>query len=121
MPRPDRAAAAHGRRSVVFHVVFLVRKSPTLDLEGFTRYWIDQHTPFTARVPGVRAYRCYPAAGTQEATPPFDGVAILSFEDEAAYRAAIAGPEFAAAIGDAPNFQDTDATTSFIAAEHVIV
>ena len=105
----------------MYHVVFLVKRNPAMTPEEFARYWIDEHTPLTAKVPGVRAYRCYPAAGTQEGTPPFDGVAILSFDDEAAYQAAIASPEFAAAIGDAPNFQDTAATTAFFAAEHVIV
>ena len=105
----------------MYHVVFLVKRHPNMTPEEFAQYWIESHTPFTARVPGVRAYRCYPAAGPRDAAPPFDGVAVLSFDDEAAYRAAIAGPEFAAAIADAPNFQDTGATTSFTAAEHVIV
>ncbi len=104
----------------MYHVVFLVKRNPQMSQAEFARYWIEEHTPFTARVPGVRAYRCYPVAGPQETTPPFDGVAILSFDDEATYRAAIASPEFAAAIGDAPNFQDTATTTSFFAAEHVI-
>ena len=105
----------------MYHVVFLVKRHPSMSPQEFARYWIEEHTPLTAKVPGVRAYRCYPAAGAQEGTPPFDGVAIVSFDDEAAYRTAIAGPEFAAAIGDAPNFQDTEVTTSFFAAEHVIV
>ena len=105
----------------MYHVVFLVKRHPSMTPEEFADYWIESHTPFTAKVPGVRAHRCYPAAGAQADTPPFDGVAILSFDDEAAYRAAIASPEFAAAIGDAPNFQDTDATTAFFADEHVIV
>ena len=104
----------------MFHVVFLVKRRPEMTPEEFAAYWIGEHTPFTARVPGVRAYRCYPAAGAQQGTPPFDGVAVLSFDDEAAYRSALAGPEFAAALADAPNFQDTEATTAFFAAEHVI-
>ncbi len=105
----------------MFHVVFLVKRNPRMTPAEFARYWIEEHTPLTARVPGLRAYRCYPASGPQEGEPPFDGVAVLAFDDEAAYRAAVTGPEFAAAIGDAPNFQDADATTSFFAAEHVIV
>ncbi len=105
----------------MYHVVFLVKRHPRMTPEEFARYWIEEHTPITAKVPSVRAYRCYPASGRQEGTLPFDGVAILSFDDEAAYRTAIASPEFAAAIGDAPNFQDTAATTSLFASEHVIV
>ncbi len=105
----------------MYHVVFLVKRHPDMTPEAFAHYWIEQHTPLTAKVPGVRAYRCYPAHDPQEGIPPFDGVAILSFDDEAAYQAAVASPEFAAAIGDAPNFQDTEMTTSFVAAEHVVV
>lgn len=105
----------------MFHVVFLVKRNPSMEPDEFAKYWIDEHTPLTASVPGVLAYRCYTAAGQQEDTPEVDGVAVLSFADERAYRAAVAGPEFAAAIADAPMFQDTTATTSFVAEEHIIV
>lgn len=103
------------------HVVFLVKRNPSMTPEEFAAYWIEDHTPLTAKVPGLRSYRCYPATGPQDTTPPFDGIAVLTFDDEAAYRAALAGPEFTAALADAPTFQDTDATTSFFATEHLIV
>ncbi len=105
----------------MFNVVFLVKRHPAMSQEEFARYWIDDHTPLTASVPGVRSYRCYPAMGPQDGVAPFDGVAVLTFDDEAAYRAALAGPAFTAALADAPTFQDIDVTTSFFAAEHVIV
>lgn len=105
----------------MFHVIFLVRRKPGMSQEEFARYWIDEHTPLTAKVPGVRAYRCYPATGAPDGEPAVEGVAVLSFDDEAAYRRAVEGPEFAAAIGDAPNFQDTDATSALFATEHIIV
>jgi uncharacterized protein (TIGR02118 family) len=105
----------------VFTVVFLVKKKPSMSQEEFTRYWLEEHTPFTARVPGVRFYRCYPEGGHPGEAPPFDAVAVLGFDDEAAWRHAESSPEFAAAIGDAPNFQDTGATMAFYAAERVIV
>lgn len=105
----------------MFHVVFLVRKAADMSMDEFRRYWIDEHTPLTAKVPGVRSYRCYTATGAPDGEPAVEGVAILSFDDEAAYNAAVAGPEFAAAIGDAPHFQNVDATTALFANEHVIV
>jgi uncharacterized protein (TIGR02118 family) len=105
----------------VFTVVFLVKKNPTMTQEEFTRYWIDDHTPLTAGVPGVRFYRCYPMTAYPEDLPPFDAVAVLGFDDEAAWRRAEASPEFAAAIADAPNFQDTAATMAFFAEERVVV
>lgn len=105
----------------MFNVVFLVRKADTISMEEFRRYWIDEHTPLTADVPGVRAYRCYTATGAPEGEAAVEGVAVLSFDDEAAYQLAIASPEFAAAIGDAPNFQNVETTTAIFADEHVIV
>ena len=105
----------------MFHVVFLVRRAAGMSQQDFARYWIDEHTPLTAKVPGVRAYRCYTAKGAPEGEPAIEGVAVLSFDDEAAYRRAIAGPEFAAALSDARNFQNTGATTALFADEHVIV
>ena len=59
--------------------------------------------------------------GAPEGDPAVEGIAILSFDDRQAYERAIASPEFAAAIGDAPNFQDTAATTALFADEYVIV
>jgi uncharacterized protein (TIGR02118 family) len=105
----------------VFTVVFLVKKKASLSQEEFTRYWIEAHTPLTAKVPGVRFYRCYPMTGHPEEPPPFDAVAVLGFDDEESWRRAETSPEFAAAIGDAPIFQDTEATMAFFADEQVIV
>jgi len=105
----------------MFTVVFLVRKSNDMDMETFTQYWIQEHTPLTAKVPGVIGYHCYVAKGAPDGEPAVEGVAILSFVDHAAYDRAMASPEFAAAIGDAPNFQDTSGTTALFADEFVIV
>jgi uncharacterized protein (TIGR02118 family) len=110
-----------GGQTTVFNVIFLVRKGTGKSLEAFTRYWIETHAPFTAKVPGVVAYRCYAATGAPEGEPAVEGVAILSFVDRASYDRAMASPEFATAIKDAPNFQDTDATTALFADEYIIV
>ena len=105
----------------MFTVVFLVKKKPTMSQEEFTRYWIDEHTRLTAKVPGVRFYRCYPMTSYPGSQLPFEAVAVLGFNDEAAWKRAESSPELAAAIGDAPNFQDTAATLAFFADERVIV
>lgn len=105
----------------MFTVVFFVKKKPDMTQEEFAQYWIAQHTPLTAKVPGVRFYRCYPMSSYPGEMPPYDAVAMLGFDNEAAWQVAEASPEFAAAIGDAPNFQDTAATTSFYAQELIVV
>ncbi|HET8524753.1 MAG TPA: EthD family reductase [Thermomicrobiales bacterium] len=105
----------------MFHVIFLVKKSEALTREEFAKYWIEEHTPLTASVPGVTAYRCFVTTGAPEGNAAYDGVAVLAFRDEEAYRRAVDGPEFARAIADAPNFQDTQLTTALFGEEFVIV
>ncbi len=106
----------------MFHVVFLVRKKDGMPHEEFVRYWIDEHTPFTARVPGLREYHCFPMTGFDGSTPPpFDAIAYIGFDDEAAWRVAEQSAEFAAALADAKVFQNTDETCAFYARKHTIV
>lgn len=105
----------------MFHVVFLCKKKADMTQEEFTDYWINLHTPITAKTPGLVGYRCYPSIGYPDKKPPFDAVAICSFADKAAHDAAMEGPEFQAALADAVNFQTTDETIAFWAAEYLIV
>lgn len=107
----------------MFHVVFLVTKKADMSQEEFTRYWIDEHTPLTAGTPGLRSYRCYPLVTRPagQAPSPYDAVAVLAFDDEAAWNVASSSPEFAAALADAPNFQTTETTLAFYATERIIV
>ncbi len=102
------------------HVVFLVKKRPDMSQEEFAHYWLNDHTPLTAKVKGVVGYRCYPALPGQGESP-YEGVAILSFADDAAFEAAMESSEFASALADAPNFQNTRETVSFEASESIIV
>jgi uncharacterized protein (TIGR02118 family) len=105
----------------MFHVVFLCKKRDDMTQAAFTDYWINLHTPLTAKTPGLVGYRCYPSIGHPDKQPPFDAVAVCSFTDRAAYDAAMAGPEFQAALADAVHFQNTEETVAFWATEHIIV
>ena len=105
----------------MFTVVFLVKKKASMTQEEFTDYWINEHTPLTAKAPGVVQYRCYPMIGYPGQVPPFDAVAILSFADKAAHDAAMESPELNAALADAENFQTVEDTLAFFADECIIV
>jgi uncharacterized protein (TIGR02118 family) len=54
------------------------------------------------------------AFGAPEGEPPFLGIGILSFDDQEAFAAAAASPEFDAAIADVPNFADARMETAFV-------
>jgi uncharacterized protein (TIGR02118 family) len=106
----------------MYHVVFLVTKMAEMSQEEFIDYWINRHTPLTAKLPGLRSYRCYPMIGQMDGPkPPFDAVATLAFENEASCRAALGSDEFKTAVSDGPNFQTVDATYGYFAKEYVIV
>jgi len=106
----------------MYHVVFLVTKRADMTQDQFVDYWINQHTPLTAAVPGLRSYRCYPAIGQMDGPPaPFDAIAVLAFDDEASCRAGLASEEFRTAVADGPNFQNVDATYGYLAREYVVV
>lgn len=104
----------------MFTVVWLVKKRPDLTHDEFVRYWIEDHTPLTAAVPGIRSYRCYPMVAHDGDAPSFDAIAFATFDDEAAWRAAEQSPELGAAIADAAAFQAVDQTESFYAQEYII-
>jgi len=106
----------------MYHVVFLVTRKADMTQQQFTDYWIVQHCPLTAKVPGLRSYRCYPAIGQLGDPPaPFDAIAVLAFDDEAACQAGLASEEFRTAVADGPNFQTVSATYGYLAQEFVIV
>ncbi len=80
---------------------------------------IGGHPPSTAWVEGLRAYRRYPSA-SEGHREPLHGVPVLSFDGEAAERA-LEEEEFATALGNAPNVQNTELTSLFAAAEHRVI
>lgn len=106
----------------MYHVVFLVSKKADMSQEEFVRYWIEDHCPLTAKVPGLREYKCYPMIGQMDGPrPPFDAVAYIAFDDEESCRAGLASDEFKTAVADGPNFQTVDATYGYFAREYVIL
>src|SRR5690348_2458868 len=103
----------------MYSVVFLVKKKAGMTQDEFARFWVEDHTPYTAKVEGIRSYRVYPFHDGQDG--PFDGAAVISFDDRAACERALASPEFETALADAVNFQTIEETISFTADEFRIV
>jgi uncharacterized protein (TIGR02118 family) len=102
-----------------YSMVFLIKKKADMTQEEFASYWINEHTPLTAQVEGVRAYRCFPFHAGQNG--PFDAIAFITFDDRDSADRALASPAFERALDDAANFQAVEQTLSFTADEHVIV
>ncbi len=97
----------------MFTVTFVVNEKPGMERTEALRYWRDTHGPIVRKIPGVRRYVQQHAVAAPEGEPPFLGVASLYFDDQEAFGAAAASPEFAAAIEDVANFGHTQLATAF--------
>lgn len=92
----------------MFSVMFVLYPREGIERADALAHWRDRHGPLVSQVPGVRRYVQSHAVAAPQGDPPFLGIAVLEFDDEAAYEAAQASPEMAEAVADAANFADAD-------------
>lgn len=84
-------------------LVVLAARPPDWPQDRFTAWWRGEHAAFARRLPGLQAYRHgvvvvdhdHPEAAV------WDGHAVLRFADRTALDAAMASPEWAAAVAHA--------------------
>lgn len=109
-----------GRDAALVKAIFLLRRRPDLSVAEFQKYWLEEHAPQIPHDAGILRYvQCHQAPESYGAdTPAFDGVAELSFEDEAAFEAYWNSERvqtiFAA---DAPRFLDAASCVALLARE----
>jgi uncharacterized protein (TIGR02118 family) len=86
----------------MFRVIFAIHRKEGLSCEQFAEHWLERHARFVRALPGLRSYtQCLVSASTGLLSPQADGISILDFDSEAAYRAADASPQMQAAHDDA--------------------
>ena len=79
-------------------VLFFLKRRADLDRPAFHRWWLEQHRPLAAKLPGLRRYVISLAVDADD--QPFDGAAELWFDDQAAEQAAFASEAGRAARAD---------------------
>jgi uncharacterized protein (TIGR02118 family) len=81
-------------------VVSLLKRKPTMTMDEFRKWALEEHPPLGKRLPGIRHYRM---SVVLEDDPdlPYHAVSEFWFDDDAAWQAALATPEGKAAGGDA--------------------
>jgi uncharacterized protein (TIGR02118 family) len=102
----------------VITIVVCIKRKPGMTQEAFTAYWRDVHAPtllacsdFTRHIVSV----LFGASGD------YDGVAVLTFADEAALRAAFAEPKYMTDVRpDEFNFVDTENCTTILTSPFVV-
>ena len=97
----------------MFTVTFVVNEKPGMDREQALAYWRDTHGPIVGGGAGRPRLRAAARGGQHpRASRPSSASASLSFDDQEAFAAAAASPEFAAAIEDVANFGHTQLATA---------
>lgn len=70
----------------------LVRKLPGLTREELVERWTGEHVEIAKRLPGLRGYVIHVLEGDD---PPYDGIAITTFDSREDAERAFADPELA--------------------------
>lgn len=100
--------------------IFLLKRRPDMTVTEFQEYWLKAHAPQIPRDTGVLRYvQCHQVPESYaDATPPYDGIAELSFADHDAFRAYWNSERIQAIFAaDAPRFLDGANCTAFLVEE----
>jgi uncharacterized protein (TIGR02118 family) len=103
--------------------VWQLKRLPGMPLDEFRKYWIEVHGAMGHHLPGVRRYVQSHLIDDAYlyATPLYDGVAQLWFDNPNAMRAAFESPAGQAMADDGAKFLDMPFTRNFVAREHVVI
>ena len=94
----------------------LVRKRPELSREEFLERWTGEHVEIAKRLPGLRGYGIHILQGE---TPPYDGIAITTFDSREDAERAFAVPELAEGLSRTRD--EFAASVEVYFSEHVVV
>lgn len=95
----------------------LVRKRPELSPEEFLARWTGEHVEIAKRLPGLKGYVIHILEGE---TPPYDGIAITTFDSREHAERAFADPELAEGLASTRD-EFAASVEVYFAEEHVIV
>jgi uncharacterized protein (TIGR02118 family) len=84
---------------MTYNLVLLAARPSDWTHERFIEWWRGEHAELTYRLPGLRAWRHTELDGALEPrSEGWDGLSVLSFDSAEDLRAALASPEWAAAV-----------------------
>ena len=101
-----------------------VNRKAGMSVAQFQRYWRDIHGPLCLAAPAMLRYKqnqTRPAAYDKRKAPPYDGVAMIWYEDLQSLRSAAATAEFEILRSDVENFMARDRSCSVLTREEVIL
>jgi uncharacterized protein (TIGR02118 family) len=123
-PRDDQHAVIFGEEHVIvdgpttpamINAIFMVYRRPGLDHRDFFAHWLNVHGPIAAQLPGLRRYvQCHAALQAfQLSNMTHDGWSEFWFDDYAAFRRAVASPEW--------QVMEADGATLFMPQKGIVI
>lgn len=106
----------------MYKVVFSLKRKPGMTLAEFREFWLTDHAPKVARLPGVRRYQVDVCVDDGDDQRPGDGFAVLWFDDAEGFRAAF-GSDYARdeVLPNNDNFNDATRRTAYVVEEHTFL
>lgn len=106
----------------MIHLIFLFKRRADLDRQTFLRHWRNVHAPLVEQLPGVRRYVQNATLPVQGQLPPFDGVAEIWVENEAAATTLRHCREYhEGVLADEHNFVDIEQVVRLQTVDHVVL
>jgi uncharacterized protein (TIGR02118 family) len=102
-------------------MIGLMPRRPDMSPAEFREYWNTTHATITAKVPGLRSYVQNMCLPDENGDPPYDGVAVLGWDDDESMAQSLATPEWEAVLDDVPKFVDTTRVVIMIGEDNVVV
>ena len=102
-------------------MIGLMVRRPDMSPDEWRKYWNTTHADITGKVPGLRSYVQNMCLPDENGEPPYDGVAVLAWDDDESMAQSLATPEWAAVMDDVPKFVDVDRALIMVAEENVVV
>ncbi len=100
-------------------LVFGLTRPEDTSVEAFRDYWLEEHAPMAADLPGLRRYTVsFPDDPDRS---QYDGLSELWFDDREALDAALASEAGEAIAQDLANFAGDDDMLQLVVEEHVVV
>jgi len=102
-------------------MIGLMVRRPDMSPDEWRKYWNTTHAEITGKVPGLRTYVQNMCLPDENGDPPYDGVAVLGWDDDESMARSLATPEWAAVMDDVPKFVDLDRAIIMTGDDNVVV
>lgn len=106
----------------MYKVVFSLKRKPGMTQDEFRSFWLEDHAPKVARLPGLRRYTVDICVDDGDESRQADGFAVVWFDDADAFRTGF-GSDYARdeVLPNNDNFNDASRRAVYVVDEHTFL